>query len=514
MEPPFTSDCQRAATIKSKRKECSPVITRTLSLIFLVYAVASGAAQVHLPNIFSEHGILQRDRPTRIWGTSSPGETIVIKIHAQQIQTRAADSGHWEALLAPEPAGGPYELEVDGHSNKVVLADILFGDVFLVSGQSNIGYSFAGIQDSVMPHAQEVLAAADDPDLRILRVPKDFGPAPREDQPTRWARCTPQSVAEFSLLGYLTGRALSDREHVPVGIIQAAYGGTPIEGWVSAPALQHVPTLQAPLAQWAYDLDQEVAAKATSGAQGVLPPIGLRHPVPGIWRASTLFNGMISPIAPYTIKGVIWYQGESSADPSRAAAYEDLLTTLIGSWRTLWHDPQLPFVVVQISSFIAGPKMQWGTVREAQRRILKLPDTALVVTYDLGFAHNPHPPQKQETADRIVLACRGLFYGEKIESSGPLFLAAETRDSSIRVSFTHNEGLHASGHQLQGFEIAAADGRFAPATARVVDNAVIVSSSSVPHPTTVRYAWANFTDANLYNGANLPAATFTTDSKK
>jgi sialate O-acetylesterase len=496
----------------------------TVSLAASLLLPSGLAAQVRVPNVLSDHAVLQRDRPARLWGWGRPGETIDIKIHDQHASAKVDASGRWQVFLRPETAGGPYELDIEG-SSKIVLKDIDFGDVYFASGQSNMGYSFAGIQDSVMPHAREVLAAATDPNLRLLRIPKTFIGTPQQDQPTKWAQSSPQSASEFSLLGYLFGRAISDREHIPVGIIQAAYGGTPVEAWVSAGALADAPELKDALAEWSTQIDlkkvpgdaplAQPAAVVETVPESVDKPKarGPQHH-PGNWAASALFNAMVAPVTNYTIKGVIWYQGESSADPTRALAYSDVFDRLIVDWRKQWDEPDFPFIYVQLSSYMAAPNMSWGTVRDAQRRALSVPNTAMAVTYDIGFPHNPHPPLKQLTADRIVLAARALVYGEKVESSGPLFEQAKREGSGMRVSFTHAEGLQGRDGTIKGFDIAGADGNFIPATAAVNGNTVIVASPSVPDPRYVRYAWANFTDANLYNGAALPAAAFTSVGDK
>jgi sialate O-acetylesterase len=482
-------------------------LVRKLIIVWALALAWTGQAQVKLPNVFSDHGILQRDMPVRVWGSAAPGESVVVKIHGQEARSKASADGKWTVWLKPEAAGGPYALEVDG-TNRIVLKDVLYGDVYLASGQSNMGYSFAGIQNSKMPHADQVLAAAADKNLRLLKVPKDFASTPRDNQPAKWAQSSSESAAEFSLLGYLFGRAISDREHVPVGIIHASYGGTPAEAWMSPEGLAAAMDLQAAEAVWKSQMTKDPNAKA--GAEnGIVFASGVRLNPPQ-WGASAEYNAMIAPLTGYTIKGVVWYQGESSSDPTRAKIYGATFAALIEDWRKIWGEGDFPFLWFQISSYgKSSPKADWGDVRDGQRRDLSLPNTAMAVTYDIGCVDNPHPPLKQQTADRMVLAARSLVYGEKVEWSGPLFAKAVQDGHGMRVSFAHTEGLKSYPGDLKGFEVAGADGKFVPATALIQGDGVVVSAPAVADPVTVRYAWANMSDANLYNKFNLPAATFT-----
>ena len=467
-------------------------------------------AEVHLPNVLSDHAVLQRDARVRIWGWAAPGEKVEVTLGKEHESAKADATGSWETSLAAHPAGGPYEIVIAG-ANRITLKDILFGDVYIASGQSNMGYSFAGLTDSHMPHAKEVLAASTDPMLRVLKVPKAFSATEEKDQPTKWAVSSPEADAEFSLLGYLFGRAISDREHVPVGVIHASYGGTPAEAWVSADGIATAKDLQPVVARWNKQLDAEIARKSgpsagTEDNKNIFA--GPKHPNPPQWKASALYNAMIAPLSKYTIRGVVWYQGESSTDPDRAPYYATTFRTLITDWRALWKQGDFPFIFVQIASYMAPPAMSWGTVRDAQRRTLELPNTAMVVVYDTGMPHNPHAPEKQLAADRIVLAARALIYGEKVEWSGPLFESAKTEGTSMRVKFSHASGMMFKGGEAKGFEVAGADGKFVLATATIETDSVVVKAASVAAPVYVRYAWANFTDANLYNAAGLPAAAF------
>ena len=479
-------------------------------LLVTLLLVGSAQAQVHLPNVFSDHAVLQRDRPIRIWGTAAPGESVAIQIHGASAKTTAGPDGRWLATLPAQPAGGPFELTV----NTITLKDILFGDVVLATGQSNMGYSFAGIDHQVTPGADKLLAAAGDPNLRLLRIPKEAAVTPQADQATRWAVSTPQSAQLFSLLGYLVGRDLSDLKHVPVGVIQAAYGGTPAEAWVSKPTIDADPALHPANDFFAYLTAQQAdvpgAPRGPNQVAGGAPGTHLKYPHLENWAPGNLFNSMINPVAGYQIRGAIWLQGESSTEPERSVVYNKMLDALIGDWRNHWHE-EFPFIIVQIAGFTGGPRLPWGIVRDAQRRSLEVPGTALVVTYDKGIAANPHWPDKVPVADRIVLAARDLFYGEHLEDSGPLFASAKPQGPAMLVAFTHAEGIHPAGSTLLGFEVAGADKQYKPATAEIKGDAILAQSSQVPDPQYVRYAWANLTNANLANAANLPASAFTSD---
>lgn len=488
-----------------------------ISTSFLLSAVLaftiSADAEVRLPRLLSSHAVLQRERPIRLWGWGAPGESVQVKLHKQQVSTKTDPFGHWEAALAPEAAGGPYELEVRG-SNTIKLEDILIGEVFIASGQSNMGYSLTGIGESVIPHAKEIIASANHPNLRLLHVPKITATYPQQDQPAAWERCTPEAAAPFSALGYLFGLDISEREHIPVGVIEAAYGGTPVEGWISLDTLAASPQLLPAIGYWSA-LANNQGEVPTTNTRKVAGPEGaaavhLRYPNLDAWRPAALYNAMIAPLVNYTIKGVIWYQGESSSQIELAGLYAHSFPALIGDWREKWGQGDFPFIYVQISSYKAAMRTSWGTVRDAQRRTLSVANTAMVVSLDVGDPNNVHPSDKRTVADRLLLAARGLVYGEKVEYSGPLFRQVTKEGGAMRVWFDHATGLHTKEEEVKGFEIAGADHNFVPAAAQIAGETVLVRSSQVREPRYVRYAWASATDANLYNAADLPASTFTT----
>jgi sialate O-acetylesterase len=420
----------------------------------------------------------------------------------------------------PEHAGGPYTMTISG-TNTLTLNDVLVGDVWFASGQSNMEFPLLGFPGSaVMKNGAEEIANATHPEIRLLRFERNSSPYPLEDQGARWTLCTPETAAKFSAVAYLFGRELNQREHVPIGLIDSTWGGTPVAAWMSLEGLS-ADAGEMPVFAWRagqadlYAGEQErIAAEKRADdaakAAGQAPPKHDWHPNLDSWAPAGLYNALVAPATSYTIKGAIWYQGESDSTGPRAPLYEKTFPAMITDWRTHWHEGDFPFLFVQISSFTSTPTEVWGTVRESQRRTLKLANTAMAVTLDVGDPGNVHPPDKQTVAARLALAARAMVYGEKIEFSGPLFREATVEGPAMRVWFDHSEGLTAKG-ALSAFEVAGSDRRFHPATARIDGSTVVISASAVEHPEFVRYAWANAPEATLYNAAGLPASTFTSE---
>jgi sialate O-acetylesterase len=489
-------------------------------LLFLCCGAIPAQAAVRLPAMLSDHGVLQREAPIHIWGWADPGEQVAISFHEQKLSTSANELGKWQVWLMPEHAGGPYTLTVAG-TNTLTRGDLLVGDVWFASGQSNMEFPLLGFPGSaVMKNGAEEIASANHPEIRLLHIPNNSSPYPLEDQPATWTLCTPDTAAKFSAVAYLFGRELNQREHVPIGLIDSTWGGTPVAAWVSLDGLaadaSEMPVFAARARQTDLQPDDqariaaEKRADAAAKAAGQPPPQHDWHPDPNSWAPAGLYNAMVAPATSYSIKGAIWYQGESDAMGLRAPLYETTFPAMITDWRSHWRQGDFPFLFVQLTTFSPSSAEDWGTVREAQRRTLKLVDTAMAVTLDVGDPSNVHPSDKQTVAARLALAARATVYGEKIEFSGPIYRQSTVEGSMIRVWFDHAEGLTAKGDP-QGFELAGADRRFHPATARIENNTVVVTG--VEHPAFVRYAWANPGQANLYNGAGLPASTFTSEEQ-
>lgn len=494
----------------------NPYICR-FALLATLLAPITLRSEVRLATPITDHAVLQRNSPIHIWGESSPSEKLTVTFHQQTLSTTANNLGLWELWLAPEAAGGPFTLNVQG-SSTLSRTDILVGDVWVASGQSNMEMPLRGFApDTQILNAESEIAHATQPQIRLLRIHQKSSDTPVADVDDAWTLCTPDTAKDFSAVAYFFSRDITQREHVPIGVIDSSWGGTPIESWISLEALASDASLMPAFASRArfanaqQHLDAAQAAEKRADAEALAAnqpaPKHSWHPNPASWQPAALFNGMIAPLTPYTIKGFLWYQGETNSAPDRASLYVRLFPALIADWRQQWHQGDLPFLYAQISSF-DSPGENWGTIRDAQRRTLSVINTGMAVTSDIGLRNNVHPPDKQTVGTRLSLAARALAYNEPtLEHDGPLFREATRRDTSVQIWFDHAAGLHSKG-SIIGFELAGEDGRFSPAEATISGNTVLLSAPSIAHPMQVRYAWAGYTEAKLYNAANLPASTF------
>ena len=488
--------------------------------------MAAARAEVRLPHLLSDHAVLQREGPIHIWGDADPGEAVTVRFHDQTRIATTDDLGKWSLWLMPEKAGGPYTLTATGSAGgaSVTVSDILVGDVWLASGQSNMEMPLSGFPNSaVLKNGAEEIAHATLPTVRLLRVEHATSEFPMNDVSTTWTECNPQTAAEFSAVAYFFGREISEKEKVPVGLIDTTWGGTPVEAWISLmgiasdaslmPLFKSRAIFARNLADMPAILAKERRERDAAEAAHQPPPEQHWHPNPASWEPAALYNGMIAPETRYTIKGVIWYQGETNSDPERAPLYAKEFPALIADWRRDWAEGNFPFLYVQISNFYA-PDEDWGTIRDAQRLTLAVAHTAMAVTLDVGTKDNVHPPDKQTVGARLALAARATVYGERgFEYSGPLFREATVEGEAMRVWFDHAENGLTSEGAPAGFEIAGTDGKFVPATAKIEGSTVVVQAAGVSRPAFVRYGWASWTDANLFNhlpnGDKLPASTFT-----
>ncbi len=489
----------------------------------LLGIITSAYSEVTLPKMLSDHMVLQRNRPIHLWGWADPGEQVTATLRGTTASTKADDLGHWSLYLPPEQAGGPYELTISG-TNTITLDDILIGDVWFASGQSNMQLPLMGFPGSaVVTNGEEEIRNATHPDIHLLHIPDKASPYPQQDQPASWTLCTPETAASFSAAAYFFGREIAGKEHVPIGLIESDWGGTPGEAWISMDSLGADASLMPVFAQWARESDDnadysrlqavyEREAAAARAAHQPEPSHPWRPDNLESWTPSWLYNGMIAPAVNFPIKGVIWYQGEANTGVERAAMYERIFPALIQDWRKQWRQGNFPFLFVQISAFTSTPDEDWAVVREAQRRTLGLANTAMAVTIDIGNPTNVHPADKQDVGHRLALAARALVYGEQIEYSGPMYRQTSVEGSRIRVWFDHaDSGLVAKGGPLTGFEVAGKDRKFVPATATIDGKTVVLSSPQVPDPEFVRYGWTNYPTVNLFNGAGLPASPFTSE---
>lgn len=489
-------------------------------LLAVMCLCASLHAEIRLPHLLSDHAVLQRDRPVHLWGWSAPEARLTLHFHAQTLQATANLLGAWSATLMPENAGGPYLLTIDGDGHAEV-RDILMGDVWFASGQSNMEIPLSGFgAGAPIKNGAEEIAAANHPEIRLLLEERKSSDIPVEDIAGTWTTCTPEAAAKFSAVAYFFGREIAAREHVAIGLVDATWGGTPADAWVSLdtlgtdaqllPAFRARAAFAAAQADMAPQLEMEKREDVAAAAAGRFAPKHPWRPFEASWVPAGLYNGMISPVTPFTLKGFLWYQGETNSGEGRADFYATLFPALIRDWRMHFGQGELPFLFVQISSANA-PNEHWGIVRDAQRRALSLRNTAMAVTLDVGLAENVHPPDKQTVGARLALAARAMVYGEAVPYVSPLPWEVTVQPGALRVWFDHAEGLSSRGKPLDGFEIAGADHRFVPATAKLEGTSVVVAAPQIATPMYVRYLWQNFPPAPLYNGAGLPASTFSSE---
>ena len=442
------------------------------------YQVLTGTDPSKLvrPNgLFHSGTVLQRDAEVPVWGTAGDGTKITVQFAGQSADTTAS-GGKWIVKLKPLAASSePRVMKIIG-STTMALDNILVGDVWLAGGQSNMERQLGprkGQKEII--GWREAAAAANFPLIREYKLPEKFSATPVEDAQGTWSVCTPETVPDFCAVGFYFARELQTKIGVPIGIIHSSWGGTVVEAWTSAEALEE---------------------------EGVAVEDAKNQNSPAV-----LYQGMIAPLLRFPIKGVIWYQGESNRTNPRV--YRDRFPAMITDWRKRWNSPKLPFLFVQVAPYKDMPP----EIREAQFLTLaKSENTAMAVTTDVGDANDIHPANKEPVGIRLSLAARALAYGEKIEWSGPLYNNMTISGDRVGLNFTHvGKGLEARGDALKGFTIAGADGKFVPAAAVIQGTSVIVSSKDVPEPKAVRYGWENVPDVNLFNLDGLPASPFRTD---
>jgi hypothetical protein len=501
------------------------------ALLFLALAtLAPLPAAVRLPAVFSDHMVLQRDATVPVWGWADPGETVTVSIAGQTQSAKAGTDGKWSIKLEKLAATGPQTMTVKA-SNEITLKDVLIGEVWLASGQSNMAMQVNGVNN-----AKAEIANAKFPEIRMFSVIRKTAETPQDECAGKWEVCSPETVARFSATAYFFGRDLHQSLKVPVGLINSSWGGTPIEGWTSVGAQQTLPALSASLAAWkkkvAEPFDEKQAKarqakqmeawksqSAKAKAEGKRPPPQPRPILaPRLQpnRPGNLFNAMIAPLVPYAIRGAIWYQGEGNAGPA-AKLYTQQLPLMIQDWRKRWGQGDFHFASVQLPAFkqpVDDPAAPsgWALIREAMLKSCALPNTGMAIVIDAGDAGNIHPKNKQTVGKRLGLWARAEVYGETIPSSGPLPAGHEVKNGSIVLKFTHTHGgLKSKEPELKGFAIAGADRKWVWAAAKIQGDTVIVSSPEVKAPVAVRYAWADNPVAPLTNGAGLPASPFRTD---
>lgn len=477
-----------------------------------------------LPSIFSDHLVLQRDMVIPVWGRATPGVEVTAKLAGKSASTTADDEGRWKVELPKSDAGGPFELAVTAGNAKRSYSDVLIGEVWLCSGQSNMDFTLAKTAKRSFSGAadwEKEVAAADHPQLRTFSAEWEMNEFPQRDVPGKWTVCSPQTAGDFSAVAYYFGRGLQENLKVPVGLVTCAYGASTIESWIREESLAAHPQFADLLKS--FDMKSRTfrddpkpflnygaaLAKFKDGKAPKNPdPFQNQH------NPYVLHNGMISPVVPYAIRGAIWYQGESNMNTRKL--YPDLQQTLIEDWRALWGNPDLPFYFVQLAAHKAPSAEPGGgqlaEMREAQAKSLTLPHTGMVVTTDIGDEKDVHPRNKLDVGRRLARLALVKTYGKPGESSGPIFRESVMEENRIRIKFDHiGGGLVAKGGKLGQFAIAGSDSKFVWADAMIDGDSVIVSSPTISSPTQARYAWGdNPVGANLYNSEDLPAAPFRT----
>ena len=495
-------------------------------LLITVFISSHAFSDVALPSIFGDNMVLQRSMKVPVWGTADPGEKVIVAINGKQTKTTTGKDGRWNVTLKKMNAGGPYEMTVSGN-NTITFSNVLVGEVWVCSGQSNMQFSLANLKN-----IDDKINAADYPDIRLFSVDRISRTTPQYDfqgkQP-EWVECTPETVKSFSAVGYFFGKEIHEELDVPVGLIHSSWGGSIAEAWTRLETLDSIPELRPitedmeslaanyPKAKAEYDAKRAEQLQARSEGKTVtnfiIPP---RGPETRDWPAG-LFNAMIAPMIPYGIQGAIWYQGESNS--ARAHQYRTLFPAMISDWRKAWGQGNFPFIYVQLANWetdtIGGAEVwgSWPELREAQLMTLDLPKTAMAVTIDIGDPNDIHPNNKWDVGKRLALGALHVAYGRNILYSGPVFKSMRQKKNVISLNFKHcGNGLRTrNGEPLRGFEIAGKDKVFYEADARIEGNKVFVTSSNVSQPVAVRYAWDDNPVCNLYNSGGLPASPFRTD---
>jgi sialate O-acetylesterase len=483
------------------------------------------SAKPRVPSLLSDGLVLQENEPNRVWGTASPGEAVGITFRRQTLSTTADSAGRWQVFVQPEPAGGPDELIIRGE-DALVIHDVLVGEIWVASGQSNMRWM---VEQS--SGAEKEIPQANFPAIRFFQVTPGAADEPQEDVAGSWRAVSPATVGKLSGIGYYFARSIHQKMNVPVGVIQATYGATPAQAWTSRQTLEKDPLLEVYLQRWKQVLAEYPAAKKryelqltnweeaveSARSRGTVPP---KKPLPidgpgGPRSPSGLFNAMIAPLTPFTIRGVIWYQGEDNTKQEDAYAYRRLFPAMILDWRRHWGQGPFPFLFAQLS--IDANTNAFPELRESQLATLQVQNTAMVVTLDVGEPFGSHPTDKKSVGERFALAARSLAYGEKLEYSGPLYRRATIEGHCLRLWFDHCAGGLRSrdGGPLKEFEIAGPSHEYVPAEARIDGRTLLLSNGEVPAPVAARYAWVNDArPANLVSAEGLPASAFRTDEEK
>jgi sialate O-acetylesterase len=510
------------------RRELSCRILAALAWLGFGGIPTAAFADVRLPAIFSDHLVLQAEAPVKVWGWADPAEVITVSIAGQSHTTTASAAGEWQVTLQPLPGSAvPTTLTVQGR-NKLTIEDVLLGEVWLGSGQSNMELRTKQAQNFTQEQA-----AARFPQIRQFTVRRNARTDAVAEIEGEWQVCSPATVGEFSAVLYVFGRELHQELHRPVGLINSSWGATPIQTWMPLEAVKSSPGYAAFLekrareaAEWPEQerrIFESIRAWETETAKNPGSP---KRPKPwnpgppdaGQHMPAGAYQGMIHALTRFRIRGLLWYQGENNAREGAAGAaeYADLQTRLITGWRAVWAQPDLPFLFVQLPNF-AEPRdptgASWAWFREGQARTLAVPHTGMAVTIDVGEPDQIHPRNKQAVGHRLARLALADIYQQKVAAHAPVLDKHWIKSGEIHLSFKNADGgLVARGDRFSGCVIAGADRLWHPATARIEGDRLVLSSLAVPAPVAARYGWANNPACSLYNRAELPVAPFRTDA--
>jgi sialate O-acetylesterase len=505
-------------------------------LALLSFATSPLLADVRLPALFTDHMVLQQGQKNRVWGWAEPGEDVIVTISGQKQTAKANAKGKWLVTLDSLQVGGPHTLAVTG-KNKLAVQDVLVGEVWICSGQSNMGLDVAGAYDADLE-----TRTAKFPNIRLISVPNVGTQEPQDDFEGKWEVCTPQTVKSFSAVGYFFGRQLHQTLDVPIGLIDDSWGGSACEAWIRRDLLTKDDKYKALMADWeqreknfdeakakaTYEkqlADWKVAAeKAKAAGKQPGPQPRLNNPLTGNARPANIYNGVLKPTIGYGIRGAVWYQGESNA--SRAYQYRDLFPLMIQSWRDEWQQGDFPFYYVQLADYDNNkPRPSepgdstWAELREAQTMTMKrLPNTGEAVIIDLGEGRDIHPRNKEDVGKRLARWALARDYGlSDLPYHSPQYKSMEKQGNKIVLTFDHvGQTLYTFDvAKPVGFAIAGSDKKFVWADAELVGtdkiDKIAVSSKDIADPIAVRYAWADNPVCNVYSRNGLPLTPFRTD---
>ena len=505
-------------------------------IAILAASTCTAWAELKLPHVIGSHMVLQRDMPAPIWGWADPGEKITVEIAGHTATATADAKRKWITKLPAMPVGGPHEMTISGTSGKIELTDILVGDVWVCSGQSNMQW---GINHT--ENGEQEIARADYPRIRLFSVPMKTAGYPVDDVNGEWKPCSPENILSssrsghvFSAVGYFFGREIHTKLDVPVGLIACPWGGRRIEPFTPPVGFRAVPKLEdivkrveeatpnyekamakalAKIETWLPTAKQAIANKKRVPP----PPPWPKHRLADAGQPTGIYNAMVHPLVPFGIRGAIWYQGESNR--ADGAIYFEKMQALIGGWREVWGQGDFPFYYVQLAPYRYakrgnGDQLMLPKIWEAQTASLSIPNTGMAVTVDIANIEDIHPRKKIDVGKRLALWALAKTHGHKdLVYSGPLYKSMSIESGKIRIRFDHaGTGLASrDGKPLDWFEIAGDDKKFTKANAKIDGNTVLISSDGVPKPTAVRFAFHEIAEPNLMNKERLPASPFRTD---